>query len=190
MSPLLVTSLALMAFTRPHASEGGQTPDQLRRQARYTEALEVARSMGDPVERAREVLETRYHAGDLAGALGVGLDGLATAPQDLWLLWRSSRLAIDMAAAPLALDLTRRLALAASNLEGDDLAEDTRSFWLGESDALSQEAWELTDLRRRQAVARRRARWSVLGGIGLLLGAVVWGLQRSEPAQTAGRARV
>ena len=113
--------LALALLFQPCTGLPAQDAAQLREQGRYAQALELAQALTDPTQRAREVLETHYHAGDLAGALGAGLQGLEHAPRDRWLLWRSTRLATDMAAAPLALDPARQIGRAGGEGKSVDL---------------------------------------------------------------------
>jgi hypothetical protein len=183
--------LALALLFQPCTGLPAQDAAQLREQGRYAQALELAQALTDPTQRAREVLETHYYAGDLAGALGAGLQGLEHAPRDRWLLWRSTRLATDMAAAPLALDLARRLVLEAAHMAGQPATQpDSARWWRAESETLLQEARQLNELRGQQVAARGRARWVALLVLGFLACAAGWGTQGSGPAQVTGRARV
>ena len=185
---------ASVALTLLSQSPGFALPAQdvaaLRDQGFYSLALEQAESLADPTERAREVLEVLYHAGDLAGALGVGLAGLEDAPGDRLLLWRTARLATDLAAAPLALDLTGRLARAARRLEDEPGVDpSTVLWWLDTSASMEEEALGLSRLREQQAGAKGRALWAALLGLALLAGVAGWGIQCNGPAQQAERAR-
>lgn len=72
-------------------------------------ALAVADACTDPRLRAQAQLYVRHHSGDISGALEAGLMGLEEVPQDLWLLERSSSLALDLGATELALKLLPRL---------------------------------------------------------------------------------
>jgi hypothetical protein len=192
MTPVpLAVSMALTVLSQPLCWSPSQDVATLREQGLYGLALEQAVALGDPTERAREVLEVLYHAGDLAGALGAGLAGLEAAPADRLLLWRSSRLATDLAAAPLALDLTARLAREAERLalEPGTGAEIAR-WWLDTSAEMVAEAKRLDGVRKQQASAEGRALWVAVLGLVLLLAVACWGIQCSGPTQQAERARV
>ncbi len=187
----LVTSVAL-ALLGPAGGRGdSQDVAALRDQGLYALALKQAQALDDPTERSREMLEVLYHAGDLAGALGAGLTGLEVAPDDRLLLWRSARLATDLAAASAALDLARRLAREVELLASQPGVEaSTSQWWLDTSAVMLEEALQLGELREQQAGARGRARWSALLGLVLLGALATWATQCSGPAQQGGRARV
>ena len=151
----------LLTLTPPAA--GLQDPlDEARRlwaEGRYSEALERTADILDPGQRAFERLEVRYHAGDLGGALREALAGLRVAPDDRMLLWRATRLAIDLLATERAVLFSERLAavvLAAQDLEPAD-----REAWVRSAADLAAEAagLERTDAARGSAL--RRARVSV-----------------------------
>ncbi|HIF40047.1 MAG TPA: hypothetical protein EYQ74_02965 [Planctomycetes bacterium] len=184
-------SMALALLCQPAFSVPMQDVAALRDQGFYALALERAQVLDDPTERAREVLEVLYHAGDLAGALGTGLAGLEADPLDRLLLWRSARLATDLAAAPLALALTARLAREADRLALDPgTAAETSRWWLDTSAEMVAEAKHLEGVREQQAASEGRALWVVILGLVLLLGVAGWGVQCSGPTQQAERARV
>lgn len=186
-----VASLALAFLGEPLHLSPPQDVALLREQGLYALALDQAVALGDPTERAREVLEVLYHAGDLSGALGVGLAGLKAAPEDRLLLWRSSRLATDLGVAHLALDLTGRLAGEAERLALEPgMDAETARWWLDTSAQMVVEAKHLGGVRERQATAENRALWVVGLGLVLLFAVAVWGLQCSGPTQQPERARV
>ena len=185
-APVVLTLLGQPAFSAPF-----QDVAALREQGLYGLALEQAQALANPTERAREVLEVLYHAGDLAGALSAGLAGLDSAPEDRLLLWRSSRLATDLAAASLALDLTGRLAREAERLASEPGTNaETALWWLDTSAVMVEEAQRLGGVREQQATARGRALWVAILGLALLLAVAGWGIRCSGPAQQAERARV
>jgi hypothetical protein len=185
-APVVLTLLGQPAFSAPF-----QDVAALREKGLYGLALEQAQALANPTERAREVLEVLYHAGDLAGALSAGLAGLDSAPEDRLLLWRSSRLATDLAAASLALDLTGRLAREAERLASEPGTNaETALWWLDTSAVMVEEAQRLGGVREQQATARGRALWVAILGLALLLAVAGWGIRCSGPAQQAERARV
>jgi len=168
----------------------GQDVAGLRERGFYALALEQAEALADPTDRAREVLEVLYHAGDLAGALRVGLAGLEAYPRDRLLLWRSARLATDLAAAPLALDLTGRLAREAELMEADSGVDaSTALWWLDMSSRMEEEAASLNRLRDEQGAAKSRSLWAAVVGLAVLAGFAGWGIKCNGPAQQTGRAR-
>ena len=155
---------------------------RLRTAGRYAEALELTADILDPVQRAFERLEVRYHAGDLGGALREALAGLEVAPADRMLLWRASRLAIDLLATERAVVLSERLRAVVES--GSDLAPADRQAWVQEASELTQAAADVQriDTERGNALLRARAA-VVLVALGVLL-AAVW-LSRAPREVTA-----
>ena len=62
----------------------------------FQAALAAAEAEPDPVRRAEASLYVRHQAGDLDGALAIGLHGAELAPWDEWLLDRTAFVALSL----------------------------------------------------------------------------------------------
>ncbi len=125
---------------------------------RFIDALKLAQEDENHIRSAQRMQELHHHAGDLSGALRAGLEGLVLAPDDLHLLWRSARLAGDLAQPVLAQELTSRLRSAIT--QADDLLSDEHLiWWQGASQELEQETAALLKIENAKAAAVTRARW-------------------------------
>ena len=133
----------------------------LRAAGRFEEALVRAADIEDPALRAFERLEVLYYAGDLAGALRAAVGGLEADPRHLQLLWRGTRLAIDLGATERAEELAGRLR---ESIDGDGgLDPGTRSDWLGVADGYDEEVQGMSQRAAQRRSALLRARVLVLG---------------------------
>ena len=191
MGAALLVLLALSpngGATQDPAQESLQDPLQetrrLRIEGRYSEALELTAGIPDLAQRAFERLEVRYYAGDLGGALREALAGLAVAPDDRMLLWRGSRLAIDLLATERAVHMARRLRAVVET--DSNLPPVEREWWAEEAGKLTDAAADLehTDAERRNALLRARASVAVIA-LGVLL-AAGWLSRGPRRAQAAG----
>jgi hypothetical protein len=147
------------------ATGGMQQVVEFARSGSFTVALARAESLTNPLERAQARLYVLHQAGDLAGALEAGLEGLRAAPADLWLLERVSYIAISLRSFEIAHEHVERFARA---LDSVDLSPSDRSRWrtILDDDRTQVESLATTAEARRQAA--RRARWTVaLGAIAL-----------------------
>jgi hypothetical protein len=171
----LVLALALAAAGA--SQDAFQAGEAARQAGRYAEALRHAADVEDASARARLELNTRYHAGDLGGALRAGRRGLAEAPEDPWLLYYTALLALEVGALDTAADCVPRLAAAAA---APELEADTALFYRRQAAGFAE---QLADELRAQALrdaGTRRARVTVLLGGALAALAFTW-LMRQRP---------
>lgn len=122
----------------------------------FVSALAAAEAETDPVRRVESVLYVRHQAGDLDGALEVGLRGAAIAPNDTWLLDRTAYVALSLrrpVVAQKSLDALRR-ALQADASASDAARASLRAYE-------TEEALLLVRSRERET-ALSRARWTAL----------------------------
>lgn len=167
--------LLLLLSLTPRATSVQDPLDEARRlreAGRYAEALELTADILDPAQRAFERLEVRYYAGDLGGALREALLGLEVAPADRMLLWRGTRLAIDLLATERAIVLSERLRAAVETGSGPDLAPADRQAWVRAASELTQAAADLQRIDAERASALLRARVLVAAiALGVMLAA-------------------
>jgi len=171
----VTTTLFLLLSLAPHVTalhpqDALEEARSLRREGRYSEALQRTADISDGAQRAFERLEVHYFAGDLGGALREALAGLGVSPTDRLLLWRAARLAIDLLATERAVLLAERLRLEI--LTAEDLLPQDREAWVREAGDLAREAADLqrTDLERGNALLRARVAVMVIG-LSVLLAA-------------------
>lgn len=106
----------------------------------FRAALTAAESLTDDLARSRGIVEARYHAGDLPGALLAARDGLARHADDRWLAWRRAELGVALRSeldARAGVEALRRSVASAPPTESD--------FWRAQIDA---NAAGLSDLER------------------------------------------
>ncbi len=116
-------------------------------------AYALAEGFEDALLADQGRLYVRYHAGDLSAAFEAGLAGLERHPEDLWLLERSARLALDLSAAGHASELAGRLRAATRAAELDAAGQ---AAWLETADEYERLAQEhLTRLSARDAALGR-----------------------------------
>lgn len=161
-----------ISFASAHPQAGGLDAAVEEAQAgRLVSALRAADSEIDPLRRAQARVFVLSRAGDLPGALQAAREGLTIRADDLWLLERICSLAVALRAAELARNSLARTieALASSSLPAAD-----RSRWEALLSEYSTTVTELTNLAAAQADARRRARWTILMGVGVAVAALTW----------------
>lgn len=179
----LLVALALCVGLAPAADAGAARQDprddaaaevvaRLRGEGRFAEALEACADVRDPAAAAEARLLVAWEAGDLGGALHHGLAGLESRPEHLSLLWLTTRLALDLAAADLAPRLHARLASAVAT--APDLDPGSRGAWTAEVERLDAPVGALEASAAARGGALRRARVVVLAGVVLL--AAFWAL--------------
>lgn len=135
-----------------------QRVESLRAEGRYVEALDACAAIPEPADRALAHADVLWYAGDLGGALTAAMEGLESAPREPALLWRATRLAVDLGAGERALGLASRLAQAA-----EDLPPGERPRWQGDAADFERQARELVQRTSARAVALTRARGTVIG---------------------------
>jgi hypothetical protein len=164
MCVLLPEQSVLAQRTGTAGGDGMSQVVVMVRSERYADALATADSLGDPTTRAQARLYVLHQAGDLAGALRAGIDGLASAPNDLWLLERVCYIAISLRATELANEYLTRFARAAERSELD------RSRWRALEDDYRRQVDVLLATDRERERALLRARVVVAGAaVGLLV---------------------
>lgn len=177
-----VLALALLGAAQEGAADRVRS---LRAEARYAAALEAAEEIAVPADAAFERLEVLYHAGDLGGALRAALAGLEHDPDHRMLLWRGTRLAIDLAATERATELAERLADAVERSAGVD-----REAWAEVVAGFRAEALALARATERRRAALGRARVVVLVAGALAVVALVrLGCAEAGRGQTSGECR-
>lgn len=154
---------------------------RLRGEGRFLEALDASEDVGDPAAAEEARLLVTWEAGDLGGALHHGLVGLEAQPDHLSLLWHTTRLALDLAAAELAPRLHARLERAVDGATGLDPS--TREAWTLEIERLAGPVAELATSAEARSAALARARAVVLVGVSLL--AALWALLSRREASTS-----
>lgn len=147
---MILLELCLVVAASCGSSVVQETPLQeavrLTGEGAFTQALRAADRGADVVTIAQARLYVLHHAGALDEALEAGLLGLASAPEDTWLLDQCARLAMDLGASELATRLVSELseALPASESErARSVLEDARA---------------LSDQRMAERSALRRSR--------------------------------
>ena len=158
--PVLIAALALAA------QSGFEAVLELHAEGRSSEALALAERLSDPLASIQAELWVRHHAGDLPGALRAGTDGLATHPDDPWLLERAAALALDLGAPERARSLAERLERAAAD---PTLAEADRARYSKAAGAHGAAADRALALLARRDRALARARWTVALGAAAAL---------------------
>ncbi len=146
-------ALLLVGGLSPAQESALQAAVRLTGEARFAEAVEVARAGDDPLQRAQGELYVLHRAGALEEALAAGLRGLDEAPDDAWTLEHTAYVALSLGAGDLAVRL----------------------------DWMRVEATRLAGQRRREQDAQRRARIAALLGLGLGLLAFGVGLRPLPP---------
>jgi hypothetical protein len=144
---------------------GSSTPDEVEAALAaedHAAALRLARGLADPLARARLEGRVRHHAGDLDGALWIGLQGLEAAPDDRELLLGTADVALALGRAQRATELAERLAAAVARMaEG---APD-RAWWQAKATETSVAASAQDELAHARRRALARARWCSLVGL-------------------------
>jgi len=131
-------------------------------EGRFTEALAEARLEPAQPEAAQAALYVWHHAGALEEALEAGLEGLAVAPEDPWLLERCAYVSISLGDGVLGLELCARLERVLG-------AEAVRpSAWIRE------EAVRLAARAQAEKRGEARARWTVLAALLLTTALCAW----------------
>jgi hypothetical protein len=143
------------------AAQGFEAVASMARAGEVRAALELARSLDDPLDAARAEMHVLWSAGDLVGALVAGERGLARFPEDLYLLEQTGALSVTLGsserAEALAQALRRRV--EASVLGGEEL-----NAWQARAQALQSETDRLVALHRARARALGRSRLVVFAG--------------------------
>jgi hypothetical protein len=146
--------------------------------SRYPEAWRLAEDQPDELRRSRAKSEVLYRAGDPSGALAQARQGLASAPDDLELLFRASSAALWMQEPSLATLYSARLAQA---IEGarPALAPEEATAW----EATARDFAERAQGQARHAEARIRAvartRALSIGTFVLVLGLIALAARRA-----------
>lgn len=182
----LAACLSVAASVAPVARGQGlfDQLQELQAAGEISRALEVANACDEPLQRAQARLFVLHHAGDLAGALTAGLDGLRAAPEDMWLLERSTTLALDLGATELALELLPRF-----EAQVGDLGQD--GTWSAQAADLRSrtDARTIQIDRVRRSLTRART-VAALAGL-MALACLVWacsprGARASQEAPSSG----
>src|SRR5437762_8534190 len=143
-----------------YAGAAIQTPSGLSlaldrvRAGDFQGALAAAEAEPDPLRRAEASLYVRHQAGDLDGALAIGLHGAEMAPRNEWLLDRTAFVALSLrrpGPARVSLDALRR-ALDADPQASESARAALAGYEIEEKDMLDR-------LAERDA-ALTRARWT------------------------------
>lgn len=183
---VLALLVPVAAHGRPGApgQDGLQEVVELTRSGAFPRALALAESQATPLGRAQAKLYVLHHAGDLAGALRVGLEGLSAEPRDLWLLERVSYIALSLRAADLAREHVDRLARA---LASPEVPAESQAYWRNLAADYATEVRALEASANERTSAARRARWTVFAGLGSCLAAVCCLLAKRSPVDERGR---
>ena len=136
----------------------------------FDAALAEASSGTDALERLRLERRVRHAAGDLDGALEVGLDALERAPHDLELLVGSADAAFALGLAGRTRELAERLAEVARAL--DDGAPNA-AWWREKGEQYLVHAEQLDQRRQARERGLARARIGSFAALALVLGAIV-----------------
>jgi len=164
-----MSCLAALVLSLAVAAQDTFTALVEQTQAGRLRAAQVqADALSDPLERAQGRLYVQYAAGDLAGALRAGLEGLEHAPDDPWLLERCATLALQLRASTLANDCAERLAAHVAQADAGVQAE-----WQPRLASVRAEAAALAARQRARDAAQARAHWTLAVAGGCLLLALV-----------------
>jgi hypothetical protein len=142
---------------------------QLAEQGDPLAALDLARGETDPVQRARAEVWIYYRARDFDSALAAAELGLASDPQDLWLLEREGACALSLRDGELAREASARFS---GQLASAPPAE--RETWAAAARELEQQSAALLEQDARAERAGRLARWTALALIAASIGLCVW----------------
>lgn len=155
----------------PGSAVGQDVVRELLDRGSYPAAIRAADRLPDRVERSQVRVEVLYSAGDLAGALRTGLDGLMESPGDLTLEWRMTQITLALRIPDLAREhlLQFEKSLAAASLDRPEDVGWWRAQWESCRTKESQLGIEYAELE----LASQRARATAIAGICLALWALV-----------------
>ena len=170
IAPLVLLVIACPAaapaptLRSPHVDSGLARVVELAREGSYAAGLSAAESLSSPLERAQGRLFVFHQAGDLGAALQAGIDGLHTAPADLWLLERVCYIAISLRATPTARAYCDRFERSVDASRASESDADLKR-WRSLAADYKAQVEELEEAARARARALLRARWTVYAAL-------------------------
>lgn len=158
-----------------------ESVESLVRAGQLRSAVALAEAERESEGGPARLVDTRYRAGDLGGALLTARQGLEVTPEDPLLLLHAVDLGLQLRQFEEVQTWLPRLHGSAQGLA----SVEARDFYLGRHATFSSELTELQALDRHRSLVVARARWVALGLLGVSLVLLVARLIASPRAACA-----